>query len=82
MIKAIFFLLVFSDLNGFTAVMFAEIAETMISVVECLRTALNLKIASWERIICFKGDSFGLKNALNKCQKTPCGQECGMRNMN
>jgi DNA-binding Lrp family transcriptional regulator len=64
--------------NRFTAVMFAENTETMISAVECLRTALNVNITSWERIICLKGDSFGLKIALDKCEKTPCGQECGI----
>jgi len=63
--------------NRFTAVMFAENAETMMSAVECLRTALNVNIASWERIICLKGESFGLKIALDKCEKTPCGRECG-----
>jgi DNA-binding Lrp family transcriptional regulator len=62
--------------NRFTAVVFAENAETMISAVECLRTALNVNITSWERIICLKGDSFGLKIALDKREKTPCGQEC------
>ena len=62
--------------NRFTAVMFAENAETMMSAVECLRTALNVNITSWERIICLKGDSFDLKIALDKGEKTPCGQEC------
>lgn len=64
--------------NRFTAVVFAENAETMMSAVECLKTALNVSITSWERIICLKGDSFGLKIALDKCEKTPCGQECGI----
>jgi DNA-binding Lrp family transcriptional regulator len=64
--------------NRFTAVMFAENAETMISAVECLRTALNANITSWERIICLTGDSFRLKISLDKCEKTPCGQECGI----
>jgi DNA-binding Lrp family transcriptional regulator len=64
--------------NRFTAIMFAENAETMISAVECLRTALKANITSWERIISLAGDSFSLKISLEKCDKTPCGQECGI----
>jgi DNA-binding Lrp family transcriptional regulator len=64
--------------NHFTAVVFAENAETAISTVECLRTALNAKITSWERILCLTGDSFSLKIVLDKCEKTPCGKECGI----
>jgi len=63
--------------NRYNAVMFAENAETMISAVECLRTELNVNITSWERIICLRGHSFSLKISLDKCEKTPCGQECG-----
>jgi DNA-binding Lrp family transcriptional regulator len=62
--------------NRFTAVMFAENAETMISAAECLRTALNANITSWERIISLAGDSFSLKISLDKEEKTPCGREC------
>jgi DNA-binding Lrp family transcriptional regulator len=64
--------------NRFTAVMFAENAETMMSAVECLRTALNANITSWERIISLAGDSFSLKISLDKGEKTPCGRECGV----
>jgi DNA-binding Lrp family transcriptional regulator len=64
--------------NRFSAVMFAENAETMMSAVECLRTALNANITSWERIISLAGDSFSLKISLSKSEKTPCGRECGV----
>jgi len=62
--------------NTFTAIMFAENADTIISAIDCFKTALSAKITSWERILYHAGGSFELKIILEKCEKTPCGKEC------
>jgi DNA-binding Lrp family transcriptional regulator len=64
--------------NTFTAIVFAENADTIISAIDCFKIALNATITSWERIIYHTGGSFGLKIIIEKCEKTPCGKECGM----
>lgn len=64
--------------NTFTAIMFAENTDTIISAIDCFKTALNAKITSWERIIYHTGGSFDLKIFIEKCEKTPCGKECSL----
>jgi DNA-binding Lrp family transcriptional regulator len=64
--------------NTFTAIVYAENADTIISAIDCFKTALNAKITSWERILYHAGGAFDLKIILEKCEKTPCGKECGV----
>ena len=64
--------------QNYTAIIFLENADTMISAIECFRNSLKAKILAWQRIRPLVGKSFDLKIILEKCAKTPCGKECGL----
>jgi len=63
---------------SYTALIYIEDAETLLSSIECLETFLGLKISSYQRVIPLIGKSFNPKICLEKCEKTPCGKECGL----
>jgi DNA-binding Lrp family transcriptional regulator len=63
---------------NFTALIYVEDAETLLSSIDCLESYLGLKITSYQRILPLIGESFNLKISLEKCEKTPCGKECGL----
>ncbi len=64
--------------TSYAALIYVEDAETLLSSVNCLESFLGLKIASYQRIIPLIGESFNPKICLEKCEKTPCGKECGL----
>jgi Lrp/AsnC family leucine-responsive transcriptional regulator len=63
---------------SYTALIYVEDAETLLSSIECLESHLGLKITSYQRVLPLIGESFNLKISLEKCEKTPCGKECGL----
>ena len=63
---------------AFTALIYVEDAETLLSSIECLESFLGIKITSYQRVLPLIGESFNLKISLEKCEKTPCGKECGV----
>jgi len=63
---------------SYTALIYVEDAETLLSSIECLESYLGLKITSYQRVLPLIGQSFNLKISLEKCEKTPCGKECGL----
>jgi DNA-binding Lrp family transcriptional regulator len=63
---------------NFTALIYVEDAETLLSSIDCLESYLGLKITSYQRVLPLIGESFSLKISLEKCEKTPCGKECGL----
>ncbi|HLN46477.1 MAG: Lrp/AsnC family transcriptional regulator [Chloroflexota bacterium] len=63
---------------NYTALIYVEDAETLLSSIGCLESYLNLKITSYQRVIPLIGESFNLHISLEKCAKTPCGKECGL----
>jgi len=62
----------------YTALIYVEDAETLLSSIDCLESYLGLKIMSYQRVLPLIGESFNLKISLEKCEKTPCGKECGL----
>lgn len=62
----------------YAALVWAENSDTLLSVIECLRTVLNARIGSWQRVKPIIGDAFDLKIFLEKCELTPCGKRCGL----
>ena len=62
----------------YTALLCAEDADTMLSAIECLKSVLNAKVNSWQRVRPVLGESFNLKIFLEKCEFTPCGKKCGI----
>jgi len=62
----------------YTAVIYVEDAETLLSSIDCLESYLGIKISSYQRVLPLIGDSFSLNILLEKCAKTPCGKECGV----
>jgi DNA-binding Lrp family transcriptional regulator len=63
---------------SYTALIYIEDAETLLSSIDCLESFLGLKITSYQRVLPLIGESFNLKISLEKCKKTPCGKECGL----
>jgi DNA-binding Lrp family transcriptional regulator len=63
---------------NYTALIYVEDAETLLSSIDCLESVLNVKVTSYQRVLPLIGESFSLKIALEKCTKTPCGKECGL----
>jgi Lrp/AsnC family leucine-responsive transcriptional regulator len=63
---------------SYTALIYVEDAETLLSSIDCLESYLGLKIMSYQRVMPLIGESFNLKMSLEKCAKTPCGKECGL----
>jgi DNA-binding Lrp family transcriptional regulator len=63
---------------SYTALIYVEDAETLLSSIDCLESFLGLKITSYQRVLPLIGESFNLKISLEKCEKTPCGKECGL----
>jgi Lrp/AsnC family leucine-responsive transcriptional regulator len=66
------------DKPTYTALICAENAETLLSSIECIRSVLNAKIVTWQRIKPIIGETFDLKLFLEKCELTPCGKKCGL----
>jgi DNA-binding Lrp family transcriptional regulator len=62
----------------YTALIYVEDAETLLSSIDCLESYLGIKISSYQRVLPLIGESFSLKISLEKCAKTPCGKECGI----
>jgi len=62
----------------YTALIYVEDAETLLSSIDCLESFLGIKITSYQRVLPLIGESFDLKISLEKCSKTPCGKECGI----
>jgi DNA-binding Lrp family transcriptional regulator len=67
-----------SGKSSYTALIYVEDAETLLSSVECLESYLGLKITSYQRIIPLIGESFNPKICLEKSEKAPCGKGCGL----
>jgi len=63
---------------SYTALIYVEDAETLLSSIDCLESLLGLKITSYQRVIPLIGESFSSKICLEKTEKTPCGKECGL----
>ena len=63
---------------NYTALIYVEDAETLLSGIECLESYLGIKITSYQRILPLIGESFSLNITLEKCSKTPCGKECSL----
>jgi len=63
---------------NYTALVYVEDAETLLSSIDCLESFLGLKITSYQRVIPLIGESFSVEISLEKCEKTPCGKECGL----
>ena len=63
---------------SYTALIYVEDAETLLSSIECLESYLGLKITSYQRVIPLIGESFNPKICVEKCEKTPCGKGCGL----
>ena len=62
----------------YTALIFAENTETKLSAIDCLRSLLNAKTISSQRVKPVLGETFDLKIFLEKCELTPCGKKCGI----
>ena len=62
----------------YTALIFVEDAETLISSIDCLQSFLGINITSYRRVLPLIGESFSLKISPEKCAKTPCGKDCGI----
>jgi DNA-binding Lrp family transcriptional regulator len=62
----------------YTALIFAENTETKLSAIDCLRSVLNAKTISSQRVKPVLGKTFDLKIFLEKCELTPCGKKCGI----
>jgi Lrp/AsnC family leucine-responsive transcriptional regulator len=63
---------------NYAALIYVEDAETLLSTIDCLESFLGLKIQSYQRVLPLIGESFNLNLSLEKCEKTPCGKECGL----
>ena len=61
----------------YLALVFTENAETLLSTIDCLSSALNAKVLSYQRVIPLLNESFYLK-IPEKSEVTPCGKECGV----
>jgi DNA-binding Lrp family transcriptional regulator len=61
---------------NYTALIYVEDADTLLSSIDCLESVLKVKITSYQRVLPLIGKSFNLKIVLEKCEKTPCGKEC------
>ena len=64
--------------STYTALIFAENTETKLSAIECLRSVLNARTVSAQRVKPVLGETFDLKIFLEKCELTPCGKKCGI----
>jgi DNA-binding Lrp family transcriptional regulator len=64
--------------QNYSALIYVEDAETLLSSIDCLESFLGIKITSYQRVIPLIGESFNLKISLEKCAKTPCGKICGV----
>ena len=64
--------------SEYTALVCAEDSDTLLSTIDCLKSVLDAKITSWQRIKPVLGESFNLKIFLEKCDLTPCGKKCGI----
>jgi Lrp/AsnC family leucine-responsive transcriptional regulator len=62
----------------YTALIFAENTETKLSAIDCIRSVLNAKTISSQRVKPVLGETFDLKIFLEKCELTPCGKKCGI----
>ncbi len=57
---------------------YVEDAETLLSSIDCLESFLGIKILMYQRVLPLIGESFDIDISLEKCEKTPCGKECGL----
>lgn len=63
---------------NYSALIYAEDAETFLSTIDCLESLLDIKLTSFQRVLPLIGESFSIKIQLEKCAKAPCGKECGI----
>jgi DNA-binding Lrp family transcriptional regulator len=63
---------------NYAALIYVEDAETLLSSIDCLESFLGIKILMYQRVLPLIGESFNLDISLEKCEKTPCGKECGL----
>jgi len=63
---------------NYSALIYAEDAETLLSTIDCLESLLGIKLTSYQRVLPLIGESFSVKILLEKCEKAPCGKECGI----
>ena len=63
---------------NYTALIYVEDSDTLLSSIDCLQSVLQAKVTSYQRVLSLIGDSFSLKIVLEKCEKSPCGKECGL----
>jgi len=56
----------------------AEDADTLLSAIDCVKSVLNARIDSWQRVRPILGESFNMKIFLEKCEFAPCGKKCGI----
>ncbi len=64
--------------QNYAALVYVEDAETLLSTIDCLESFLGLKIQSYQRALTLIGESFNLNLSIEKCEKAPCGKECGL----
>lgn len=63
---------------NYTAMICAETPETLLASIECVRSVLDAKITSWQRVKPIIGETFNLKILLEKSELTPCGKKCSL----
>jgi DNA-binding Lrp family transcriptional regulator len=63
---------------NYAALIYVEDAETLLSSIDCLESFLGIKILMYQRVLPIIGESFDIEISLEKCDKTPCGKECGL----
>jgi Lrp/AsnC family transcriptional regulator for asnA, asnC and gidA len=63
---------------NYAALIYVEDAETLLSSIDCLESFLGIKILKYQRVIPLICKSFNIELSIEKCEKTPCGKECGL----
>jgi DNA-binding Lrp family transcriptional regulator len=64
--------------SSYTALIYVEDNNTLLSSIDCMESVFKLKVTSYQRVISLIGESFDLKIVLEKCDRNPCGKECGL----
>jgi len=60
------------------ALIYVEDAETLLSTIDCIESLLGFKVTSYQRVLPLIGESFNINISLEKCEKAPCGKDCGL----
>ena len=62
----------------YIALICGETPETLLASIECVRSMIDAKITSWQRVKTIIGETFSLKVLLEKSELTPCGKKCAL----